>query len=152
MPVIGPVSAAALRDYVAACQPPLADEQQVGRVMTRIANMLPSPRGLGDGEADERMATYRRALSRHALADLHAAYVAILRQCRFFPTIAEVEAIIAPIRAKRMARVHRAEMLIMKHDREWAAPVTDTVTAEEIAALRADARHALTITEETKGD
>jgi hypothetical protein len=143
LPVIGPVSAQALRDYVAACQPPLATPVQINRMITRVANMMPSPRGLTDDEGDERMATIRQALSRHALPDLHAVFDAILRTCRFFPTIAEIEALIAPIRAKRMARVNRAQSLIMKHEREWVAPVTDIVPVAELADLRAQVADSL---------
>ncbi|GEM_PF-2098350 len=134
LPVVGPVSAGHLRDYVAACQPPFALPEQINRMLTRVANMMPSPRGLSVEEADERMATYRRALAIHALPDLHAAFDAILRKCRFFPTVAEIEEIIAPIRAARMARANRAEMILMKHEREWAPPV-DALTADEAKQL-----------------
>lgn len=137
LPVIGPVSAQALRDYVAACVPPVATPVQINRMITRVANMMPSPRGMTDDESDERMATIRHALRHHALPDLHAVFDAILRTCRFFPTIAEIEALIAPIRARRMARVNRAELLVMKHERQWSAPVTDIVPPAELADLRA---------------
>jgi hypothetical protein len=138
-PVIGPVSASLLREYVASCQPPVANEDQANRMLTRIANNLRTPRLSDDPEEAERMAqdrmeTYRRALCRHALADLFAAYGQILRKCRFFPTIAEIEEIVAPIRAKRMARANRASMLIMKHEREWKEP-QPLLTADEAARL-----------------
>jgi len=41
----------------------------------------------------------------------------------------------APIRAKRMARVNRAGMLILKHEREWSEPIADMADAEEVAAV-----------------
>lgn len=127
MPVVGPVSANQLREYIVACQPPMPAPEQINRMVTRIANMMPSPRLSDDADeaermAEERMSTYRRALAAHALPDLHTAFDLILRRCRFFPTIAEVEEIIAPIRAKRMARANRAGMLVMKHEREWREP------------------------------
>ena len=142
LPVIGPVSAGQLRAYVDACQPPMPELEQINRMLTRLANMMPSPR-LSDDEAAERMATYRRALAGHALPDLYAAFDQILRKCRFFPTIAEIEQIIAPIRAKRMARVNRAGLLLMKHEREWTPPVADVVSIDEVAALRREARDGL---------
>lgn len=122
--------------------------EQVNSMVTRLANMMPSPRLSDDAdEADrmavERMATYRRALASHALPDLHAAFDQILRKCRFFPTIAEMEAIIAPIRAKRTARASRAQSLIMKHEREWSPPAADVVSIEEVAQLRQESRDAL---------
>lgn len=142
MPVVGPATAGHLRDYVSACQPPMPSPDQINRMLTRIANMVPSPR-LSDEEAEERMATYRRTLAAHALPDLHAAFDQILRKCRFFPTIAEIEGIIAPIRARRMARVNRAQSLIMKHEREWSPPLADVVSIDDVAQLRAEAREAL---------
>lgn len=149
LPIVGPVSAEQLRTYVEACQPPMPEPDQVNRMLTRLANMMPSPR-LSDDEAAERMATYRRALSSHALPDLYAAFDQILRKCRFFPTIAEIEQIIAPIRAKRMARVNRAGLLLLKHEREWAPPVADVVSIEEVAALRREARDGLAVSGEQR--
>ncbi|BBD01881.1 hypothetical protein YGS_C1P3136 [Sphingobium sp. YG1] len=79
-----------------------------------------------DEEAAERMTMMRHALRSLAATDLKAVFDAILRTCRFFPTVAEIEQISAPIRARRMARANRAEMLVMKHDREWQQPLRDT--------------------------
>jgi hypothetical protein len=148
MPIIGPVTAGQLRAYVESCRPPMPTAEQVNSMVTRLANMMPSPRLSDDAdEADrmavERMATYRRALASHALPDLHAAFDQILRKCRFFPTIAEMEAIIAPIRAKRTARASRAQSLIMKHEREWSPPAANVVSIEEVAQLRQESRDAL---------
>lgn len=119
LPVIGPISAQALRDYVAACQAAVATPVQINRMMTHVANMMPVPRGMTDDEGAERMAMTRHALREIALPDLHTLFEAILHTCRFFPTVAEIEALIGPIRARRMARANRASLLIMKHDREW---------------------------------
>ncbi|KAA9019834.1 hypothetical protein [Sphingobium limneticum] len=113
---------------------------QINRMITRVANMMPSPRDITDDESEERMATFRQALRHHALPDLHAVFDAILRSCRFFPTIAEIEALIAPIRAKRMVRVNRAKSLILKHEREWRAPANEFATPEDVAAIRASMR------------
>lgn len=121
LPVVGPVSAGHLREYIAACQPPRASEQQVNRMMTRIAVMMPSP-NITKKEADERMALYCRALSVHALPDLHAAFDVIVRTCRFFPTVAEIEKIVAPIKGRRTRRESTARMVLLKHEREWTEP------------------------------
>ena len=133
LPVVGPVSAGHLREYVAACQPPVASEQQVNRMMTRLATMMPSPK-LSNDEAEERMALYRRALSQHALPDLHAAFEVILRKCRFFPTVAEIEEIITPIRGRRCRREGTVRMLLLKHEREWAEPQA-LITKDEAKQL-----------------
>ena len=133
LPVVGPVSAGHLREYVASCQPPRASEQQVNRMLTRLATMMPSPK-LSNDEAEERMALYRRALSAHALPDLHGAFEVIIRKCRFFPTVAEIEEIVAPIRGRRTRRESAARMVLLKHEREWKEP-QEMLTEDEAKLL-----------------
>ena len=142
MPVIGPKSAAYLREYIAACTPPAPTEDEFENMIGELSLVMVMPQASEVGE-DARLEIYWRALSGHALPDLFAAFDQILRKCRFFPTIAEIEQIIAPIRAKRMARVNRAGLLLMKHEREWAPPAADVVSMEDVAALRREARDGL---------
>ncbi|MCK0531466.1 hypothetical protein [Sphingobium agri] len=133
LPVVGPVSAAHLREYVASCQPPMPAREQIERMIGRIAVMMPSPK-LTDKEAAERLSLYGRALSVHALPDLHAAFDVIVRTCRFFPTVAEIEAIIAPIKGRRTRREGTARMILLKHEREWSEP-QENLTADEAQLL-----------------
>jgi len=133
LPVVGPVSAGHLRDYVASCQPPMPAREQIERMIGRIAVMMPSPK-LTDKEAQERLNLYTRALSVHALPDLHAAFDVIVRTCRFFPTVAEIEKIVAPIKGRRTRREGTARMVLLKHEREWKEP-QDMLTEDEARLL-----------------
>lgn len=124
MPVIGPVSADHLRAFVAASTPPAPEIEQVETMLAKLSLALPKAKA-SDIEADERINIYWAELKTYALPDLQRAFSVLLRICTFFPTIAEIEAAVAPIRAKRMARANRADMLIMKHEREWQPPLAD---------------------------
>lgn len=134
MPVVGPVSAQHLRSFVAASAPPLPEIDQVETMLAKLSLALPKAKA-SDVEADERLNIYWAELKSYALPDLQRAYSVLLQNCTFFPTIAEIEAAVAPIRAKRMARVNRADMLIMKHEREWKEP-QPLLTVDEAARLR----------------
>lgn len=133
MPVVGPVSADALREYVAQSAPPCPDVDQVGTMLTKLSLAMPKAH-TSEIEAKERLDIYWQALRTYALPDLQQAFTVLLRTCRFFPTIAEIEAAVAPIRARRLARVNRADLLIMKHEREWREP-QPLLTADEAAQL-----------------
>lgn len=102
----------------------MPDIDQVETMLAKLSLALPKAKA-SDIEVDERLNIYWAELKGHALPDLQRAYSVLLQTCTFFPTIAEIEAAVAPIRAKRMARANRADMLIMKHEREWSPPVAD---------------------------
>ncbi len=133
LPIVGPVSAGHLRAYIAACQPPMPERKQIERMIGRIAVMMPSP-NITKQEAEERLDLYCRALGVHALPDLHAAFDVIVRTCRFFPTVAEIEKIIAPIKGRRTRREGTARMILLKHEREWSEP-KEMLTEEEARLL-----------------
>lgn len=103
-------------------------------MLGRLSLALPKAH-MSDAEAKARVDLYWRALSRHALVDLREAFDVILRTCRFFPTIMQIEEAIAPIRARRMARVNRATMLILKHEREWRPPLESLIDASELGKI-----------------
>lgn len=134
MPVIGPKSTEALRAYVASCTPPLPRLDQVENMLTKLSIVMAKAQA-SEAEASQRLDIYWQALRHHALPDLQAVFIVLLRTCKFFPSIAEIEDAIAPIRAKRMARVNRAGMLILKHEREWSEPIADMADAEQVAAV-----------------
>lgn len=134
MPVIGPKSTEALRAYIAACKPPLPCVDQVENMIGKLSIAMAKAQ-TSKAEADQRLDIYWTALRHHALPDLQAVFGVLLRTCKFFPSIAEIEEAIAPIRAKRMARVNRAGMLILKHEREWSEPIAELADPSEVAAL-----------------
>lgn len=136
MPVIGERSANTLRDYVAGLAPPISQVQDIENMLGKLSIAMPKV-AMSDAEAAERMELYCQALRHHALPDLHAAFGSILRKYKFFPTISEIEDVIRPVRARRIAKQNRAEMLIMKHEREWSPPATDLADETEVAALLA---------------
>ncbi|MEO7469813.1 MAG: hypothetical protein ABIV36_22620 [Sphingobium limneticum] len=133
MPVVGPVTAQHLRHFVSASVPPSPEIEQVETMLAKLSVALPKAKS-SDIEADERIDIYWTVLKGYALPDLQAAYRVLLLTCEFFPTIAEIEAAVAPIRAKRMARANRADMLIMKHEQEWRPP-QPLLTVDEAARL-----------------
>lgn len=134
MPVIGEKSASALRAYIAALTPPTAQMQDIENMLGKLSLALPKAQ-FSEAEASQRMDLYWQALRHHASPDLHAAFGSILRTCKFFPTISEIEDAIRPHRAKRISRQNRAEMLVMKHEREWLPPATDLADEREVAAV-----------------
>lgn len=136
MPVIGEKSANALREYVDSLSPPIAQVQDIENMLGKLSIAMPKA-AMSEAEAAARLELYWQSLRHHALPDLHAAFGAILRTCKFFPTISEIEDAIRPVRARRIAKQNRAEMLIMKHEREWSPPVTDLADEAEVIALLA---------------
>lgn len=133
LPVVGPVSANELRAYVAACVPPRPQLGQIETMLAKLSLALPKAK-VSQAEADERLDIYWQALRHHALPDLQQVFGVLVRTCQFFPTVAEIEAALRPIRAKRRSRLTRAELLIFKHEREWQAK-GDPLTPEEARQL-----------------
>ncbi|WP_397586664.1 hypothetical protein [Sphingobium fuliginis] len=133
MPVVGPISAGHLQAYVDASVPPAPQLGQIETMMGKLSIALPK-REMSDEEANERLDLYWQALKRHALPDLQQAFMTLLRTCKFFPTIAEIEAAVAPIRGRRTRRLVAARLLLMKHQREWR-PSGEPLTADEVRQL-----------------
>lgn len=134
MPVIGEKSANSLRAYIAGLTPPSAQINDIENMLGKLSLAMPKAH-LSDAESAQRMDLYWQALRHHALPDLHAAFGVVLRSCKFFPTISEIEDAIRPVRSRRIAKQNRAEMLVMKHEREWIAPATDLVDDGTVAQL-----------------
>lgn len=139
LPIVEPVDAGRLRDYLVDSAPPTPEREQVESMIGRLAIAMPSAR-ISDDEARERLRLYWSALRDHALPDLQAAFGVLLKRCQFFPTIAEIEDVITPIRAKRERRRRAASMLVLKHDREWRPADEDFVAVQDVAALLASMR------------
>lgn len=141
MPVIGPKTAGQLREYIAQPEPPLVSEGQVENMIGKLSMALPKAQ-VSDAEAKERLAIYWQALKHHALADLHQAFAILLRKCRFFPTIAEIEEVVNPIRYKRIGRMAQARLLVLKHEHEWSPPLDESDRADpvEVKALLSNLR------------
>lgn len=139
MPAVGPISAGHLRTYIAECVPPLPCVDQIEAMIGKLSIAMPKA-AMSDAEANERTEIYCQALKDYALPDLQQVFKVLLRTCRFFPTIAEIETAIAPIRGRRTRRIVAARMLLLKHDREWKPPA-EMITpheAKELGSILAD--------------
>lgn len=139
--VPGPVSRALLQAYVDGAQPPLADEEEIDTIIARLAVALPRKRD-EPGVDSVKLDIYASALSDLPLIDLRAASDWLINNVRFFPSVAEIRAAVAKVAGPRIARVARAHVLILRHDRDWTPPATDTnetdvdrIVGEVLAAL-----------------
>lgn len=141
MPVIGPKTAGQLREYIDQPEPPSIRRDQVEVMLAKLSMALPKAQA-SEAETAERLDIYWQALQHHAVPDLHQAFALLLRKCRFFPTIAEIEEVVNPIRFKRIGRMAQARLLVLKHEHEWTPPLdeTDRADPEEVKALLSNLR------------
>lgn len=128
---------AALQAYVDAARPPLADEEEIDTIISGLAVAL--PRAKGDGAvAEAKLDIYASALADIPLVDLRAGADHLINTARFFPTVSEIRAAAARTRGKRTARIARAEMMMLRHDREWVPPY-DAEHSAQVEATVSDA-------------
>lgn len=138
--VPGPVSRALLQAYVDGARPPLADEEEIDTIVARLAIALPRKRDQPavDGA---KLDIYTSALSDLSLVDLRAASDWLINNAGFFPSVAEIRAAVAKMAGPRTARIARAQVMILRHDREWTPPIAESdavdVTAVMMEALAA---------------
>lgn len=138
--VPGPLSRAMLQAYVDGARPPVADEEDIDTIVARLAVALPRKRD-EPGVDGVKLDIYTSALSDLPMVDLRAASDWLINSARFFPSVAEIRATVAKIAGPRNARIARAQMMILRHDRDWVAPVADAdaldasqIIAETLAA------------------
>lgn len=131
--VVGPRSAAELREFAAQPEPPMPTESEVSTMLGKLAIATAQPK-VSPAEAKERLAMYWLALRDLPVADLRSAFVKIIKTKTFLPTPAEVRAAAIQAGANRKYAKSRAKHLAWLHDREWTPP-KDHVPAEELKAL-----------------
>ncbi|AOF96830.1 hypothetical protein BSY17_2656 [Sphingobium sp. RAC03] len=132
--VCGPESRAILQAYVDGASPPLADEEEIDTIIAGMAVAL--PRAKGDGAvAEAKLDIYAASLADIPLIDLRAASDHLIKTARFFPSVAEIRAAASITGRPRAARVARARVMIVRHDRDWQPPIEEMLTAEETAQL-----------------
>lgn len=120
--VCGPASRAALQVYVDGAMPPLPNEEDIDTIISGLAVAL--PRKQNDGAAAEaKLDIYAQALADIPLVDLRAASDHLIKTTKFFPTVAEIRKAALITMGPRCSRVARARLMILRHDREWSAPV-----------------------------
>jgi hypothetical protein len=139
-PVVGPNTAAALREWYTAAEAheaalELPDAGRIENMVSRLATAT-AFRKLSKDEAKEVHGLYRRALSDLPLVDLATAFDKLLRTSTFMPKPAEMRAEANLAGSKRRYPVSRARFLVWRHDTLWHPPV-EVVTPEEMAEVRA---------------
>lgn len=138
-PVVGPKTAAALREFAAA-QPalPLPERDQIDAMIARLS-VATAKKATSKDEARELVDLYWRALRDLPLTDLHWAFDELLRTATFLPKPAEVRAMALRPAARRNYLRSRARHLAWKHDVEWRPPV-ELATPEDVQAVLAGLR------------
>lgn len=119
--VPGPSSRAALQVYVDGATPPLPDEEDIDTIIAGLAIALPRRRDTAATDG-AKLEIYATALSDVPLADLAAAADTMVKTAKFFPTVAEIREAARKASGPRVARIARARILIMRHDRDWVPP------------------------------
>lgn len=132
-PIVGPDDAKQLAEFAATPEPEAAAKAQVEVMIAKLA-MATAQSKVSEAEASERMDAYWLALSDIPLDDLRAAYVALVRTCKFLPTPAEVRIAALNAGSGRKYAKSRARFLAWKHSVEWRPPV-EVIPADEVAAL-----------------
>lgn len=121
LPVVGPVSATALREFLDSPEPPCAAQKQVEGMLAKLSIALPKSQST-DVEANARVEIYWQALRDVPLTDLHYAFTKLVQSARFFPTVKEILEAAAYPAMMRSYRKGRAKILLLKHEREWTDP------------------------------
>lgn len=139
IPTVGPKAAAELRQLIDAPKPEVISRAKFEVMLGKLSIAMPKAQ-VSDVEIEARIDIYWRALKHHYLDDMHSAFDELLRTCRFFPTVAEIEAAANPFRVQRLQRIHRAMLLLDKHEREWKQDEADPVDQSEVAELMSGLR------------
>lgn len=134
-PVVGPATAAQLREIMALPEPQPATEDQVSTMIGKLAIATAQPK-VSQTEAEARLEMYWLALRDMPVDDLRAAFLDLLRGCKFLPTPAEVRTAALRHGAIRRHCKSRAAHLEWKHRIEWK-PQAEHVAPAELQALLA---------------
>lgn len=134
MPVVGPVTAECLRQYLAHSEPPRPTQDELENMLARLAVVLKDGK-LSADEAHIRLDIYWKALRDLPLASLHVAFRKLVETATFFPSIAEIrEAARGGAVGRFTARRNTARVLVLKHERQWTPPVEEINEAQKVAA------------------
>jgi len=136
-PVVGPETAAQLREFAARPEPVPPTEDQVETMIGKLS-MATAQARISDAEANARQEMYWLALRDIPADDLRAAFVDLLRTCKFMPTPAEIRSAAVSKGALRRYAKSRARFIAWKHSQDWT-PSTDLVPPEELRTLMARA-------------
>lgn len=135
MPVVGPKSAAALKEFVEHPHPPLATEDWIEKQIV-VLSVKPQ-RGRGAVEAKLLIDTYVPIMAEHSRVDLGYAIGRLMRENKWFPDISEIVELATYAKGQREFRRIQAQVLLTKHNQEWTPPIPEDqrVKPEEVSAL-----------------
>jgi hypothetical protein len=140
MPVVGPKSAAVLREFVDYPEPPLATEDWIEKQIV-VLSVKPQ-RGRSAVEAQMLINAYVPIMAEHSRVDLGYAIGRLMRESKWFPDISEIVELAVYAKGQRDFKRIQAATLVAKHEREWTPPIPEDqrVAPEEVAALVAELR------------
>jgi len=134
--VCTPAERAALAGIAAMAEAALAPAapREIRRMIGKLALGFPAGKA-SDLEAGARLELYAEGLADMPADILGAACARALRECRFFPTVAELRERCAGLAVRRW-ELSRIRILIATHDRGWR-PAGKPITAAQRAQLPA---------------
>ncbi|WCM27203.1 hypothetical protein NDN01_25005 [Sphingomonas sp. QA11] len=114
-----------------------AAPREIRRMIGKLALGFPAGKA-SDLEAEARLELYAEGLGDIPADILGAACARALRECRFFPAVAEIRERCTGMAVRRW-ELSRIRMLIATHDRHWQpggpSPATEPLTAAQRARL-----------------
>jgi hypothetical protein len=135
MPVIGPNSAAKLRAFVEAPQPGQPRREEVDKLVVLLRTSLPA-KAASEVEGGALLDQYWLGLSDVPVDALRHAYTVIIREDKWFPTVARIrEASAGSAPSDYRARRLVAKTLLLKHRNEWREPLVDQIGPDDAKLL-----------------
>lgn len=137
--VCSPADRSALAALATATEAALApaNPREIRRMIGKLALGFPAGKA-SDQEAEARLALYAEGLGDIPADILGAACARALRECRFFPSVAEIRERCTGVAVRRW-ELSRIRTLIATHDRDWRPegepPETERMTAAQRARL-----------------
>ena len=119
--MVGPSTAAALRAFADAPEPPPPTASQVETMIGKLA-IATAQAKVSEAEANARHDLDWLALRDVPIDDLRAGFLTLIRTSKFLPTPSEVRAAALLAGAPRRYRKSRARHLAWKHDTQWSPP------------------------------
>ncbi len=101
-----------------------SDDEAIELEIGKMALLYPSGKLTG-AESEARLELYIELLRDLPFDCLRHGFFQIAKVSRYFPTVAEIREHAEPMVRERKAKVFALRQLLLKHQREWRAPVAD---------------------------
>jgi hypothetical protein len=143
LPILSPAEIAEIKAAERAYEASLgtSSDELIAKVFGLLATAFPM-RQVTEDEADAKLALYCRALGDVPPDALERAVDGLLKSQNWFPTIAEIRQAASPFFEPRRQAMYACRILILRHDRDYRAPIRDKTdwTAAEVDAANHDFR------------